>query len=364
MHWRCDLVPQYLAYQDDIDRAVHRVLSSGRYTLGTEVKCFEEEFAGYIGTQHGVGLNSGTDALIMALWCLGVGPGDQVITTPFTAIPTYSAIRHIGAEPVFVDIDPNTLLMDLDKVEGALTSKTRAIVPVHIFGNAVNVIKLRSIVGNEIAIVEDAAQAHGAYVGEKRAGSMGDASAFSFYPTKNLGGYGDGGMLLTNDEAVADSAISRRMYGMTDKDHTVESGINSRLDELQAAILRVKLTHLDQMNERRRALDALYRKHLPPQVIPQQVSGNVASVYHVYSALCVGRRDELVAYLEECEIQTNVYYPLPLYKQPEYERAYPSHARLPVVEDICSRVIALPFYPEMEEELVVKTSRAIADFYN
>ena len=364
MHWRCDLVPQYLAYQDEIDSAIHRVLSSGRYTLGAEVKCFEDEFASYIGVRHGVGLNSGTDALIMALWCLGVGPGSQVITTPFTAIPTYAAIRHVRAEPVFVDIDPSTLLMDLDRVKSALTDQTRAIIPVHIFGNAVNVMELRSIVGSEIAIVEDAAQAHGACVGGKKVGSMGDVSAFSFYPTKNLGGYGDGGMLLTNNKAIADSAISRRMYGMTDKDHIVESGINSRLDELQAAILRVKLNHLDKMNERRRALDSLYREHLPPQVIPQHVLSNISSVHHVYCALCSERRDELVAYLEQQEIQTNVYYPLPLYRQPEYTSTYSSHAQLPVVEDICSRVIALPFYPEMEEDLVVKTSLAISNFYS
>ena len=199
MIWRCDLVPQYEAYKAEIDEAINKVFYSGQYTLGKNVEEFEEEFSEYIGCKYGVGVNSGTDALMLALWCFDIEKGDEVITTPFTAIPTYSAIRHVGATPVFVDIEPDTFLIDLNKIENAITEKTKAVVPVHLFGNVVDIEKLRNIVGPDIFILEDCAQAHGASIRGRRVGSMGNVSAFSFYPTKNLGGYGDGGMVMTDD---------------------------------------------------------------------------------------------------------------------------------------------------------------------
>src|SRR5262249_47245791 len=201
----------------EVDEAIRGVLISGRYVLGPNVEAFEEEFARYVGVRHAVGVNSGTDAIVMALWICGVGRGDEVITTPFTAIPTYSAIRHVGATPVFVDIDPRTFLMDVAQVPNALSERTRAVVPVHLFGNVMDVEKLRNIVGPGIRIIEDCAQSHGASMRGRMTGSIGDAAAFSFYPTKNLGGYGDGGLVATDDPALAAAARSRRMYGMVSK---------------------------------------------------------------------------------------------------------------------------------------------------
>jgi dTDP-4-amino-4,6-dideoxygalactose transaminase len=361
MIWRCDLTAQYRELKTEVDEVITAVLQSGRYVLGPNVEAFEEEFARYLGVRHAVGVNSGTDAIMMALWILGVGPGDEVITTPFTAIPTYSAIRHVGATPVFVDIDPRTFMMDLAGVAAAMTARTKAVVPVHLFGNVVDVERLRTIVGPDVRIIEDCAQSHGASIRGRISGSFGDASAFSFYPTKNLGGYGDGGMVATNDPDLAASARSRRMYGMVSKDEFVEDGINSRLDELQAAILRVKLRHLDTMNARRRAIAALYGDLLDERwITPQQVEADVVPNYHVYAATCVGHRDALVASLEKHDsIQTNVYYPMPLTAQKGY-RGRPF--ALDAAADVSGRIIALPMYPELAEPIVRTVAAAVNDF--
>jgi dTDP-4-amino-4,6-dideoxygalactose transaminase len=362
--WRCDLVPQYEAYREEIDAAIRGVLGTGRYVLAENVAAFEAEFAAYLGARHGVGVNSGTDALILALGSAGVGPGAEVITTPFTAIPTYSAIRHTGATPIFADIDPGTMLMDLAAVERALTPRTRAVVAVHLFGNAVDVEALRRIVGPEVFILEDCAQSHGAAVRGRRTGTLGDAGAFSFYPTKNLGGYGDGGLVTTESAALADDVRRKRMYGMISKDAFVVDGVNSRLDELQAAILRVKLRHLDAMNARRRALAALYAQLLPAEHLrPQVVHPDVEPVHHVYAALCRDRRDELVAALERDGIQTNVYYPMPLPRQEAYRRVFSDTPSVPEAEGVCARVIALPLYPEMADAVVEEVAGAITRFY-
>ena len=359
MIWRCDLTPQYRELKVEIDEAMQRVLQSGRYVLADEVRAFEAEFAAYLGVSHAVGVNSGTDAIMMALWALGVQPGDEVITTPFTAIPTYSAIRHVGATAVFVDIDPRTFLMNLDLVAAAITPRTRAVVPVHLFGNLVDIPRLRAIVGPGIRIMEDCAQSHGATLGGAQSGSMGDASAFSFYPTKNLGGYGDGGLVATNDPAVAAVIRSRRMYGMVNKDEFVEDGVNTRLDELQAAVLRVKLRHLDTMNARRRAVADLYREILPPGIVPQQILDGVVPNYHVYAATCASDRDGLVAALEAQSIQTNIYYPMPITQQKGYRGATPT---LDATQSVCRRIIALPMYPEIPEAIVRTVAAAIAAF--
>jgi dTDP-4-amino-4,6-dideoxygalactose transaminase len=364
MTWRCDLVPQYRAYQDEINQAIERVLKSGRYVLGENVVAFEREFSAYIGCRYGVGVNSGTDALMLSLSCFDLQPGDEVITTPFTAIPTYSAIRHVGAKPVFVDIDPDTFLIDLNKVEQVLTSKTKAVVPVHLFGNVVDIERLRGIVGPDIFILEDCAQSHGASLRGRKTGALGDISAFSFYPTKNLGAYGDGGIILTDNEEFAERVRLRRMYGMINKDEFVMDGINSRLDELQAAILRVKLKYLDEMNARRAELAALYEDLLDEKYIrPQAVKADMQSVYHVYSALCVEKRDALVAFLEKRNIQTNVYYLMPLNRQKGFLAAFEFSAPLPVAEDVSCRVIALPFYPEIPEETIRLVASYIDQFY-
>lgn len=364
MIWRCDLVPQYEAYQNEINEAIQRVLRSGRYVLGENVAAFEAEFSSYIGCDYGIGVNSGTDALMLALWCFNLKKGDEVITTPFTAIPTYSAIRHVGATPIFVDIDPATFLMDLKQVEKVLTEKTRAIVPVHLFGNMVDIDQLRAIVGPDIFILEDCAQSHGASIRSKMSGSLGDIAAFSFYPTKNLGGYGDGGMVLTNRKDFADMVRLRRMYGMINKDEFITDGINSRLDELQAAILSVKLKYLDQMNQRRRELASIYGKLLPsPFIKPQVFEEEVRGIYHVYSALCTDRRDELMSYLGSKSIQVNVYYPMPLSEQQGYKKNESVSVKLPMTTKVSERIIALPFYPEIPLKTLEYVADQIHNFY-
>lgn len=351
MIWRCDLVPQYLAYKTEIDAAIGEVLNSGRYVLSEQGARFEEEFARYLGVQHVIGVGNATDGLTLALEAAGIGPGDEVITTPFTAIPTVSAIVDAGAQPVFIDVCPQTFLMDLDQLDGAVTARTRAVMPVHLFGNVLDVPRLRTIVGPTIAIIEDAAQAHGSTLAGLHAGTMGTCGVFSFYPTKNLGGYGDGGAVVTNDPAIAERVRLRRCYGMIDKDHIATQGINSRLDELQAAVLRVKLRYLDEMNARRRAIAARYVTDVDPTLFRyQQVPEVVVPNYHVFSAVCRGEREPLVRHLDEQGIQTNVYYPLPLYRQEAHRELCREQPPLPHVEELCTGIIALPLYPELAAE--------------
>jgi dTDP-4-amino-4,6-dideoxygalactose transaminase len=364
MIWRCDLAAQYDAYADEIDAAIREVLRSGRYVLADQGQRFEREFAAYVGVGHGVGVNSGTDALLMGLWALGVKPGDEVITTPFTAIPTYSAIRHVGAVPVFVDIDPETLLMDLRQVAAALTPRTRAVVPVHLFGSVVDIEALREIVGPDVRILEDCAQSHGATLRGRMSGTFGDAAAFSFYPTKNLGAAGDGGLLATHDAEVAQFVRLRRMYGMISKDEFITDGINTRLDELQAAVLRVKLKYLDAMNRRRRELAARYAAHLDSDhITPVRIPEDVVPNYHVYCAFCRDRRDELVAYHESQGIQSNVLYPMPRTQQKGHRAVFGDTLAPPQAAFVAARIIALPFYPEMNESVLDRVAERVNAFY-
>jgi len=361
--WRCDLVPQYLAHKAEIDAAITEVLGSGRYVLAEQGARFEEEFARYLGVRHVIGVGNATDGLTLALAAVGVGPGDEVITTPFTAIPTVAAIVDAGAKPVFVDVCPQTFLLDLDQVAGAVTTRTRAIMPVHLFGNVVDVPRLRSLVGPALPIVEDAAQAHGSTLAGVQAGTMGTCGVFSFYPTKNLGGYGDGGAVVTNDPAIAERVRLTRCYGMIDKDHVVTHGINSRLDELQAAVLRVKLRHLDEMNARRREIAARYVTDVDPELFRyQQVPAGVVPNYHVFSAVCTGERDRLVRHLDEQAIQTNVYYPLPLYRQAAHRDLCRDQPRLPNVEALCESILALPLYPELTADTHAKVIETLNRF--
>ena len=364
MLWRCNLVPQYENYKHEIDKAIESVLYSGRYTLGENVKLFEDEFSGYIGCKYGVGVNSGTDALILALQCFNIQKGDEIITTPFTAIPTYSAIQHIGAVPVFADIDPETFLIDLNKISSLITEKTRAIVPVHIFGNVVDLKKLRAIIGPEIFILEDCAQSTGATIRSEKAGSLGDISAFSFYPTKNLGGYGDGGMVLTNNPEWDYLLRKKRMYGMTNRDEFIMDGINTRLDELQAAILRVKLKYLDDMNETRNKKLLLYKELLDAEHYTfQHIKHEVYSVHHVLGLKIENfPRDGLVEYLVKNDIESNVFYPMPLSKQTGYKKHYTRTYDLPKCEDLTRKVIAVPFYPEIESLSIEKVCACLNSY--
>lgn len=362
MIWRCDLVSQYLALESEIGAAIQRVLKSGRYILAEELRQFEDAFGKYIGAAHVVGVANGTDGLTMALQAAGVGPGDEVVTTPFTAIPTVAAIVDAGARPVFVDVCPDTFLMDIDEVPAAITDRTKAVMPVHIFGNPVDIPRLRSLIPSRIAIVEDAAQAHGSSFRGRKCGAMGDIGVFSFYPTKNLGGYGDGGAIATNNEKYARSIRLRRTHGMVDKDHMEIHGVNSRLDEMQAAILSCKLPYLDRQNEVRRSIAAHYREQLRGDLFAYQaVPADGVTNYHVFAARMPRDRDRMVEYLDKQGIQTNIYYPFPLYRQrPLADEC--RNLRLPNVEQLCRAAIALPMYPELEPEVLTHIISVINSF--
>lgn len=357
MIWRCDLVPQYKAYEEEIDKAIKRVLNSGRYILANEVTAFEKEFADYIGTKYAVGVANATDALTLSLMILDIKPGDEVITTPFTAIPTVSAIIDAGAKPVFVDVDEETFLMDIKKVKAAITKKTKAIIPVHIFGNVIDINDLKNVVG-DIPIIEDASQAHGSKLNNKNVGSFGVMGVFSFYPTKNLGAYGDGGIIVTDNEDYYKKAKLLRMYGMVDYNHIVINGINSRLDELQAAILRVKLKYLDDMNDKRNKIAKRYISKLNPEkFIHQKIESNIYSNYHVFVSRYNGNRQELIDYLNSKNIQTNIYYSMPIYLQEANKYLGIKKGEFPVVEKLCDEVIALPLYPELRidtQEIIIQ----------
>lgn len=348
MIWRCDLLPEYQKYKKEINTAIQRVLNSGRYTLGDEVKKFEEQFANYFKIKYAISVANGTDAIILSLKALDIGTDDEIITTPFTAIPTVSAIIAVGAKPVFVDIDPETYLVDINQIQKAITKKTKAIMPVHLFGNVVDIKKIRKIVGKKIFIIEDACQAHGSKIEGIFAGTLGDIGTFSFYPTKNIGGYGDGGMIVTNNTKIAKKLKLLRMYGMVDKDHIVINGINSRLDELQAAILSIKLKHLEETNDKRQIISQKYIQLLNPKLLTHQMNNeNIYHNYHVFASKVNKNRNKLMRYLDLQNIQTNIYYPLPLHLQKANKFLNYKLGDFPIAEELSQKIIALPMYPEL-----------------
>jgi dTDP-4-amino-4,6-dideoxygalactose transaminase len=363
MLFRVDLQAQYFAHREQIDAAVSRVLQSGRYTLGHELDHFEREFAEYLQVPEVVGVANGTQAIVLALQALGVCAGSEVITTAFTAIPTLGAILEAGAIPVLVDIDPDTYLIDLEAIVAAVTPKTKAVMPVHIFGNVFDVPALRARLRSDILIIEDAAQAHGSRLDKVYAGTMGDIATFSFYPTKNLGCCGDGGAIVCRDATIAAHLRVLRNHGMRDKDICATLGTNSRLDELQAAILRAKLPHLDAMNAARARLVARYLDVLPSnQFRSQKIAARVTTNWHVFELRFGGDRDLLVAHLETCGVQSNIYYVVPHHLQPALVHLGYGKGSLPQTERICEEVIALPLYPEMSDSVIDTVASAIRDF--
>ncbi|HKR65360.1 MAG TPA: DegT/DnrJ/EryC1/StrS family aminotransferase [Thermoanaerobaculia bacterium] len=330
---------QYASHRDDIRAAIDRVLEGGRYILGPEVEAFEKEFAKYCDVDHAIGVGSGTEALHLALAALGVGAGDEVITVAHTAVATAVAIRLCGATPVFADIDPDTYTIDANDTARLITSRTKAIVPVHLYGRPAN---LDAIAKLGVPIVEDCAQAHGATYNGKRVGSIGVIAAFSFYPTKNLGAIGDGGAVVTSDAELAKRVRLLREYGWAERYVSHIEGWNSRLDELQAAILRVKLRTLDDDNAKRRALAQRYDAALGPN--GPRDDGHV---YHLY-VIASDQRDALQAHLRERGIGALVHYPVPVHLQPAYRAM---NARpLPHTERAAQRVLSLPMYPELTNE--------------
>ncbi len=355
--------------EQDIEEAVRRVVDSGWYIMGKECAAFEQELAADLsgGTDGGyvVGCNSGTDAIALALRAAGVGRDDEVITVSHTAIPTAAAIVSIGATPVFVDIDPLTWVMDVTKVGSALTEKTKAIVPVHLYGNMADVYALRILLqenGREdVAIVEDCAQAQGSFLREKQAGTIGDFGAYSFYPSKNIGALGDGGAVFTRDEAAKERLLMYRNYGQKDRYHAlVSGGINSRLDEMQAAVLRVKLPLLHDWNAHKRVLMKIYREEL--QDLPmefQTVTTGCEPGWHLCVAAFEGdvSRDDMQQTMRDHGVETLIHYPHPVHTQEAFQ-AY-SREALPVTEDLAKRIVSLPFSYAMDEQLVHDVCRCI-----
>ncbi len=367
---RHDLVPQYEYLSAEINEALKRVLGSGRYILADELRYFEEDFAKYIGCDYALGVASGTDALALALRVAGIQPGDEVITSTYAPTPTPAAILMAGGTPVFCDVEKDTCLMESGRIEELITEKTRFIMPVHIFGLPCNMDEITELAGrHELLVIEDAAQAHGSSIGEKKAGSFGTLSCFSFYPTKNLGGYGDGGMILTSDYSYRENLLQLRNYGKKDDPFTsYRQGINSRLDEVQAAVLRVKLKYLDKMNQERTRRADIYKKELEnsPLVFLNTRPGHLESVYtnhHIFTVLCPGYRDELRTYLELQKIQTNIYYPTLLHQMPAYRPFVRENQSFETAEMLSKQALALPLYPELELEVVEYIIEKVLEFF-
>ncbi|HEX6811686.1 MAG TPA: DegT/DnrJ/EryC1/StrS family aminotransferase [Planctomycetota bacterium] len=347
-----DYREQLAALRPELMAAVTRVLDSGTLILGPEVERFEQAFAGTLGGGGAVGVNSGTDALAIALRALGIGPGDEVLTVANTAVPTVSAIRSTGATPVFCDVAPDTALLDVDDAVRRTGPRTRAIVPVHLYGNVVDVERLAArLSGSGVRIVEDCAQCHGALLRGKPAGTFGDAAAFSFYPTKNLGAFGDGGLCYANDPQLVARMRSIRMYGFEKSYYAEREGINSRLDPLQAALLGVKLPHLKHYVARRRKLAARYDKALSPRIRRVAAAKDAAHSFHLY-VVRVPERERVREALQQRGIATGVHYPEPIHLMRGYAFLGLAKGHLPHSELLAAEVLSLPLYPELPEASV------------
>jgi dTDP-4-amino-4,6-dideoxygalactose transaminase len=347
-----DLTPEIDELWDEIQAAVARVLRSGRFILGPEVTAFEQEVADYLGVKHAVGVNSGTDALTISLRSLGIGPGDEVITTPFTFVATAEAICTAGATPVFVDIDPDTFNIDPNRIEPAITERTKAILPVHLFGLAADMDPILAVAKrHSLRVMEDTAQAFGGRYKGRMLGTIGDTGAFSFFPSKNLGACGDGGLIATHDDGLADRARMLRAHGSRHKLENELIGYNSRLDEIQAALLRVKLPHVDRWNQQRRKVAGWYNAALAgiPAVSVPTPSANAAHVYHQF-VVRAAERDELRQFLGDAAVATAVYYPRPLHRQPCFADREHHQGPLPAAELAAQQVLALPISPSLSAE--------------
>lgn len=346
-----DLKAQYLSIKEEIDGAIQRVINNTSFIMGDEVKNFESEFAEFSRVKHAIGVSSGTDALHLALLACGIGQGDEVITVPNTFIATAEAITHCGAKPVFVDITPQTYTMDVSKIEAKITSKTKAILPVHLYGQPADMDPIFTLAHKYgLKVIEDAAQAHAAEYKGKKAGALGDAACFSFFPGKNLGAYGDGGMVTTNHEEIAQKVRLLRNHGRETKYEHLMEGYCDRLDALQAAILRVKLKKLEEWTGKRRAHAKLYNRLLENlNVIVPFESNEVKSVYHLY-VVRVRDRDLLQQELKEAGIATGVHYPLPLHLQPAYRYLGHKEGDFEAAEACAKEILSLPMFPELKEE--------------
>ena len=378
--------PQYLTIKDELDAAVQRVLDTSFFVLGTELTVFEAAWASYLGVARAVGVGSGTEAIHLALRALDIGPGDEVLTVSHTAVATTVAISSTGATPVFVDIDPHTYTMDGADLERRITPRSKAIVPVHLYGHPADMDRILALAERHgLVVVEDAAQAHGAAYRGRRCGTLGAAGAFSFYPTKNLGAYGDGGAVVTNDTALAERLVLLRNYGWSERYYSAIKGYNSRLDELQAAVLGAKLPYLDAWNARRRRLAALYTAALAGDAGASTIQTPIEAAwatdasacttndftesckpvpaphtYHLY-VVRVPERDRVQAGLRERGIATQVHYPVPVHLQEAYQDLGYTPGSLPHTEQAAAEILSLPLYPELTDGDVQYVAAALRE---
>lgn len=344
-----DLKAQYATIKDEVAVAIQGILDSCQFTLGSEVFDFEREFAVYCGAEDAVGVNSGTSALHLALLAAGVGPGDEVITVPFTFVATAAAIHYAGATPVYVDIDPDTFNLDSAKLEAAITAKTRAVIPVHLYGQPADMDPIVSIAKKHgLVVIEDAAQAHGAEYKGRRVGSLGDIACFSFYPGKNLGAYGEAGMITTGNPEYARKIRMLRDWGAEQKYHHVVKGYNFRMESIQGAVLRVKLRHLEKWTEARRAVAQRYDRAFSTEIRTPQPSDLNRHVYHVYAIRCPDRTT-WQKQLSARGIQTGIHYPVPVHLQPAYADPRWCRGDFPHSETAAREVLSLPIYPELDQ---------------
>jgi dTDP-4-amino-4,6-dideoxygalactose transaminase len=362
-----DLVSQHRAIRDEVMAAVTRVFEHQRFIMGAEVEEFENAFADYHQVKHAIGCASGSDAVYLSLIAVGIQPGDEVITTPFTFFATTSAITRLGARPVYLDISRDDFNLNVELLEAAVTPRTKAILPVHLYGQCVRMDAMTEVARKfGIPVIEDAAQAIGAEYGGRRAGSMGDAGCFSFFPTKNLGGAGDGGLITTNDDALAARLRLLRVHGMDPKYYHMVVGINSRLDALQAAVLGVKLRYVDRWNEARRRnaarYDRLFAEARIEEVSPPIECAERRHIYHQYTIRCA-RRDELKNYLQRQAIGTEIYYPVPLHLQECFKFLGYGAGDLPETEKAAQECLSLPIYPELTAEEQTYVVEQISRFY-
>jgi dTDP-4-amino-4,6-dideoxygalactose transaminase len=356
-----DLQAQYASIQTDIQQAVSRVFETGQFVLGEEVAGFESEFARYVGADQGVAVNTGTSALHLALLAAGIGPGDEVITVPFTFVATVAAIGYTGAATVFVDIDPQSLTMDVAQLEAAITPRTKAIVPVHLYGQPADMDPLLAIARKHgLIVIEDACQAHGAEYKGRRVGSLGDLGCFSFYPGKNLGACGEGGIVVTSNPKYADSVRMLRDWGQSKKYHHVLRGYNYRMEGLQGAILRVKLRHLDGWTDQRRSRAAEYNRFFQhsEDVVPPQEMPYARHVYHIY-AVRTRERVELQRTLQSHGVQTGIHYPIPVHLQEAYRDLGYVAGDFPHTERAANEVLSLPMYPELSNIQIELVAAAV-----
>jgi len=357
-----DLDAQYRGLQEGMDAAIAAVVRQARFVGGSEIPRFEREFAAWCGVGHGIGVGNGTDALYLALRALGIGPGDEVVTVAHTFIATAEAIGLTGATPLFVDVLPDTLLMDPDALARAVTPATRAVVPVHLYGQMCDMDRIMDIARRHgLRVVEDAAQAHGARWRGRRAGTFGDAAAFSFFPGKNLGAYGDAGAVVTDDAALADRVRRLANHGRRDKYLHLEEGVNSRLDTLQAAVLSVKLPHLEGWNARRRSLAGRLMQalaDLPGLALPV-VRAEAEAVWHLF-VVRVPERERVQQVLAARGIASGIHYPVPLHRQPAYAGRH-ADLRLPVTERAAGEILSLPLYPELTDGQVAAIVAAVRE---